>query len=193
MSGHPQNIIMLTADAFGVLPPISKLTPAQAVYHFLSGYTAKVAGAEKGVTEPEATFSACFGAPFMALSPTIYARLLGEKIAKHDVDVWLINTGWSGGPYGVGKRMNIGHTRAMVRAALDGVLTNVSFATDPNFGVSVPTECLDIPADVLNPRNTWQDKAAYDKQARKLTQLFADNFRQFTDQVSEDVCNAGPQ
>lgn len=193
VGSHPTNIIMLTADAFGVLPPIAKLTPAQAVYHFLSGYTAKVAGTEKGVTEPEATFSACFGAPFMALSPTVYADLLGKKIAEHDVDVWLVNTGWSGGPYGVGQRMNIGYTRAMVHAALDGTLVQGAFETDPNFGVAVPTACPGVPDEILNPRNTWADQAAYDEQARKLAQLFQENFQQFADQVSPEVREAGLQ
>jgi phosphoenolpyruvate carboxykinase (ATP) len=145
---------MLTADAFGVLPPIARLTPAQAMYHFLSGYTAKVAGTEKGITEPQAVFSACFGAPFMALSPTVYANLLGEKIAKHNVDVWLVNTGWSVGPYGVGQRMKIAYTRAMVRAALDGTLNTVPMETDPVFGLAVPTACPDVPAEILNARST---------------------------------------
>ena len=193
LGGHPTNIIMLTADAFGVLPPIAKLTPAQALYHFLSGYTAKVAGTEKGVTEPQATFSACFGAPFMALSPTVYANLLGDKIAKHKVNVWLVNTGWSGGPYGVGQRMKIAYTRAMVHAALDGGLNDVPTIPDPNFAIAVPTACPDVPADVLNPRNTWADKAAYDTQARKLAAMFAENFKTFSDQVSPEVRAAGPK
>jgi phosphoenolpyruvate carboxykinase (ATP) len=193
LGGHPANIIMLTADAFGVMPPIAKLTPAQAMYHFLSGYTAKVAGTEKGVTEPQATFSTCFGAPFMALSPTVYANLLGDKIAKHDVSVWLVNTGWSGGPYGVGQRMKIAHTRAMVNAALSGALKDVPTVVDPNFGVAVPKECPGVPAEVLNPRNTWADKAAYDAQARKLAGMFAENFKAFADQVPADVRAAGPQ
>jgi phosphoenolpyruvate carboxykinase (ATP) len=192
LGGHPANIIMLTADAFGVMPPIAKLTPAQAMYHFLSGYTAKVAGTEKGVTEPLATFSTCFGAPFMALSPTVYANLLGDKIAKHKVSVWLVNTGWSGGPYGVGQRMKIGHTRAMVTAALSGVLKDVPTELDPNFGVAVPTECPAVPSEALKPRNTWADKAAYDAQARKLAAMFTENFKSFTDQVSTEVRAAGP-
>ena len=193
LGGHPTNIIMLTADAFGVLPPIAKLTPAQAMYHFLSGYTAKVAGTEKGVTEPQATFSACFGAPFMALSPTVYANLLGDKIAKHKVNVWLVNTGWSGGPYGVGQRMKIAYTRAMVRAALDGALNDVPINLDPTFGIAVPNACPDVPAQVLNPRNTWADPAAYDTQARKLAAMFAENFKTFSDQVSPEVRAAGPK
>lgn len=184
---------MLTADAFGVLPPIAKLTQAQAMYHFLSGYTAKVAGTEKGVTEPQATFSTCFGAPFMALSPTVYANLLGEKIAQHQVNVWLVNTGWSGGPYGVGQRMKIAHTRAMVNAALKGELAGIPTTPDPIFGVAVPTACPGVPAEVLNPRQTWPDTAAYDAQARKLAGMFAENFKTFTDQVSEEVRAAGPR
>lgn len=191
--GHPKNIIMLTADAFGVLPPIARLTPAQAVYHFLSGYTAKVAGTEKGVTEPEATFSACFGAPFMVLSPTVYAKMLGEKIERHHVDVWLVNTGWSGGPYGVGKRMKIAYTRAMVHAALNGTLTNIPTHPDPTFNVAVPESCPGVPAEVLDPRNTWKDKAAYDQQAKKLAVMFTENFKVFTSEVSEEVRAAGPK
>jgi phosphoenolpyruvate carboxykinase (ATP) len=192
LGGHPTNIIMLTADAFGVLPPIAKLTPAQAMYHFLSGYTAKVAGTEKGVAEPQATFSTCFGAPFMALSPIVYANLLGDKIAKHKVDVWLVNTGWSGGPYGVGQRMKIAYTRAIVHAALNGALNDVPTVPDPNFGFAVPTACPDVPAQVLNPRNTWADKAAYDAQAQKLAAMFIENFKEFADQVSAPVLAAGP-
>ncbi|HSO72112.1 MAG TPA: phosphoenolpyruvate carboxykinase [Thermodesulfobacteriota bacterium] len=193
LGGHPKNIIMLTCDAFGVLPPVSKLTPAQAIYHFLSGYTAKVAGTEKGVTEPSATFSTCFGAPFMALPPTVYANLLGEKIAKHGVDVWLVNTGWSGGPYGVGQRLAIGHTRTLVHAALDGSLSQTPMTTEPLFGLAVPTGCPGVPAEILTPRNTWSDKAAYDAQAKKLAGMFAENFKIFADQVSAEVSNAGPQ
>jgi phosphoenolpyruvate carboxykinase (ATP) len=192
LGGHPTNIIMLTADAFGVLPPISKLTSAQAMYHFLSGYTAKVAGTEKGVTEPQATFSTCFGAPFMALSPAVYGNLLGEKIAKHRVTVWLVNTGWSGGPHGVGQRIKIVYTRAMVHALLDGALDNVPTILDPNFGFAVPTSCPDVPGQVLNPRNTWADKAAYDAQAHKLAAMFIENFKEFADQVSAQVRAAGP-
>jgi phosphoenolpyruvate carboxykinase (ATP) len=192
LGGHPKNIIMLTADAFGVLPPIAKLTQAQAMYHFLSGYTAKVAGTEKGVTEPQATFSTCFGAPFMALSPTVYANLLGEKIAQHQVNVWLVNTGWSGGPYGVGQRMKIAHTRAMVNAALGGELAGIPTRPDPIFGVAVPTACPGVPSEVLNPRQTWPDPAAYDAQARKLAGMFAENFKTFADQVSEEVRAVGP-
>ncbi|CAG0966894.1 phosphoenolpyruvate carboxykinase (ATP) [Planctomycetaceae bacterium] len=193
LGGHPANIIMLTTDAFGVLPPIAKLTPAQAMYHFLSGYTAKVAGTEKGVTEPQATFSTCFGAPFMVLSPAVYANLLGEKIAKHNVNVWLVNTGWSGGPYGVGQRMKIAYTRALVHAALDGALNDVPTVNDPIFGIAVPTACPNVPPEVLNPRNTWSDKAAYDTQARKLASMFAENFKTFANDVTAEVRAAGPK
>ena len=192
LGGHPTHIIMLTADAFGVLPPIAKLTPAQAMYYFLSGYTAKVAGTEKGVTEPQATFSTCFGAPFMALSPTVYANLLGAKIARHKVDVWLVNTGWSGGPYGVGQRMKISYTRAMINAALNGELRDIPTTRDPNFGIAVPTSCPNVPAEVLSPRNTWADKAAYDTQARALATMFIDNFKAFAGEVSSEVNLAGP-
>jgi phosphoenolpyruvate carboxykinase (ATP) len=176
--GHPRTIIMLTADAFGVLPPISKLSHEQAMYHFLSGYTAKVAGTERGVTEPTATFSTCFGAPFMVHHPTVYAKLLGEKLAEHDVRCWLVNTGWSGGPYGVGKRMAIAHTRAMVNAAIEGRISS-EFEEEPFFGLLIPTNVPDVPKDVLNPRNVWADKNAYNEQARKLSQLFFDNFKRF--------------
>ncbi len=193
LAGHPRNIVMLTADAFGVLPPVAKLTPAQAMYHFLSGYTAKVAGTEKGVTEPQATFSACFGAPFMALSPTVYARLLGERIARHDVAVWLVNTGWSGGPYGVGQRMKIAHTRAMVGAALDGRLAGVPMRVDPVFGLAVPTACPDVPQQVLDPRSTWSDPSAYDAQAQKLAGMFRKNFEAFAADAPPEVAAAGPQ
>ena len=184
---------MLTADAFGVLPPITKLTPSQAMYHFLSGYTAKVAGTEKGVTEPQATFSPCFGAPFMALSPVVYADLLGEKITRHKVNVWLVNTGWSGGPYGVGQRIKIGYTRAMIRAILGGVLDSVSKVPDPNFGIAVPAASPDVPSEILNPRNTWTDKPAYDTLARELAAMFVENFKAFANQVPADVNAAGPQ
>jgi phosphoenolpyruvate carboxykinase (ATP) len=191
-AGHPRNIVMLTADAFGVLPPIARLSPAAAMYHFLSGYTAKVAGTEKGVTEPKATFSTCFGAPFMVLHPTVYARFLGEKIARHDVRVWLVNTGWTGGPYGTGKRMRIGYTRAMIRAALSGALDNASYETDQQFNLSVPTACPGVPAEVLRPRNTWEDPVAYDEQARRLARMFGENFRAFEADAAPDVRAAGP-
>ena len=190
--GHPVNIVMLTADAFGVLPPISRLTPAGAMYHFLSGYTAKVAGTEKGVTEPQATFSTCFGAPFMVWHPTVYAKLLGERIARHQAKVWLVNTGWTGGPYGVGRRMTIAHTRAMVTAALSGALDGVEFEPDAVFNVDVPSSCPDVPPEALRPRATWTDPAAYDQQARKLARMFADNFRAFEAEAAEAVRDAGP-
>ncbi|MDQ3704586.1 MAG: phosphoenolpyruvate carboxykinase [Chloroflexota bacterium] len=190
---HPKNIMMLTADAFGVMPPIARLTPEQAMYYFLSGYTAKLAGTERGVTEPEPNFSACFGSPFLPLPPMTYARLLGEKIRQHGADVWLVNTGWSGGAYGKGKRMSIAHTRAMVSAALDGSLAQVPTVTDPVFGLQVPTSCPGVPSDVLTPRNTWQDKDAYDQAARNLAQRFKDNFNKFADQVTDEVRNAGPR
>ncbi len=193
LCGHPENIIFLTCDAFGVLPPVAKLTPEQAVYHFLSGYTAKVAGTEKGIVEPTVTFSTCFGAPFMALPPRIYAQLLQDKIARHEVNVWLINTGWTGGPYGVGQRINIAHTRAIVHAALGGALKGVPVVTEPFFGLHVPTACPEVPTALLDPRQTWSDQAAYDHQARKLAAMFRENFRAFADSVSEAVLAAGPR
>jgi phosphoenolpyruvate carboxykinase (ATP) len=190
--GHPTNIVMLTADAFGVLPPISRLTPEGAMYHFLSGYTAKVAGTEKGVTEPRATFSTCFGAPFLPLAPSRYAAMLGERIARHRAHVWLVNTGWTGGPHGVGSRMSIRFTRAMIRAALAGDLDAVPYHTDPVFNVAVPASCPGVPPEVLQPRATWSDPAAYDRQAARLAQMFADNFRTFERDVTATVCAAGP-
>ena len=192
-AGHPDNIVMLTADAFGVLPPISKLTSAQAMYHFLSGYTAKVAGTEKGVTEPKATFSTCFGAPFMALHPSVYANLLGNRIEKHNAKCWLVNTGWSGGPYGIGKRMKIQYTRAMLNAALNGDLDNVETFEDPFFGLNIPKEVKGIPSEVLNPKDTWEDKNKYDEMAKKLAEMFKSNFKEFEDQVTEDIRKAGPK
>jgi phosphoenolpyruvate carboxykinase (ATP) len=191
--GHPKNVIMLTADAFGVLPPISRLSPEGAIYHFLSGYTAKVAGTEKGVTEPTATFSTCFGAPFMVLPPQRYATMLGERIAKHHARVWLVNTGWTGGAYGTGQRMKIAHTRAMIRAALAGALDTVGFERDQRFNLEVPTSCPDVPAGVLKPRTTWRDGAGYDEQAGKLARLFAENFKAFEAGVSAEVRSAGPR
>lgn len=191
--GHPKNILFLTADAFGVLPPISKLTSAQAMYHFISGYTAKVAGTERGVTEPQATFSACFGAPFMAQHPGVYAKLLGEKIDTHNAKCWLVNTGWTGGPYGEGTRMKIYYTRAMVNAALNGSLDRVEFVEDPTFGVQIPTSCPHVPKDVLMPRETWADKNAYDAQAKKLAQMFIENFKEFEDGVNDEIKAASPK
>jgi len=192
MAGHPKVIIMLTADAFGVLPPVAKLSRAQAMYHFLSGYTAKVAGTERGITEPQAAFSACFGAPFMALNPNVYANLLGEKISKHQANAYLINTGWSGGPYGVGHRMKLAYTRAMVTAALSGALEDAPTRRDPIFGIEVPTKVPGVPDEVLDPRATWKDKAAYDQQANMLAAMFAENFQQFAAEAADDVLNAGP-
>jgi phosphoenolpyruvate carboxykinase (ATP) len=191
--GHPSNVIMLTADAFGVLPPIARLSPEAAMYHFLSGYTAKVAGTERGVTEPKATFSTCFGAPFMVWEPNVYAKLLGERIAKHHVRVWLVNTGWTGGPYGTGKRMSIAHTRAMITAALSGALDRVQYDTDPIFNLQVPTTCPSVPDEVLKPRSTWADGAAYDEQAKKLASMFVDNFKAFEATASAAVRDAGPR
>lgn len=193
MCGHPKNIIFLTCDAFGVLPPVSKLTPAQAMYYFLNGYTARVAGTEKGVTEPEATFSACFGSPFLPLKPTVYADMLGAKIAEHGSAVWLINTGWSGGPAGKADRMKISFTRAMVKAALSGELEQGEFRPDPVFGVAVPTKVAGVPDDVLDPRATWDDKAAYDAQARRLAGMFRENFKQFSSECSPDVRACEPK
>jgi phosphoenolpyruvate carboxykinase (ATP) len=184
---QPKNIIMLTADAFGVLPPISKLTPEQAMYHFLSGYTAKVAGTEKGVKEPQAVFSTCFGAPFMPRHPTVYAKLLGEKMEKTGATCWLVNTGWSGGGYGVGKRMQIKYTRAMLNAALDGTLDAGEFKTDPNFVFLVPTACPGVPDDVLQPKSTWQDQTAYNIAAQDVAQRFESNFKQFEEHVDDQV------
>ncbi len=192
-AGHPKTLIMLTCDAFGVLPPVARLDSAQAMYHFLSGYTAKVAGTERGVTEPQATFSACFGAPFLALKPSVYADLLGQKIAKHDVKAWLINTGWSGGPFGVGERINLPYTRAMVRAVLSGALEGVATREDPIFGIRVPESVPGVPAEVLQPRATWADAAAYDDQAKKLAGMFAENFQQFEGDVASEVNAAGPR
>jgi phosphoenolpyruvate carboxykinase (ATP) len=188
----PSNIILLTADAFGVLPPIAKLTPDQAMYHFLSGYTAKVAGTEIGVTEPEATFSTCFGAPFMPRHPSVYGNLLKERIARGHVDCWLVNTGWTGGKYGVGKRMPIQATRALLNAALDGSLKNAEFRKDPNFGFDVPVELPGV-TNILDPRSTWDDTAEYDRTAAKLVDLFIENFAQFADQVDEGVRQAAPK
>jgi phosphoenolpyruvate carboxykinase (ATP) len=187
MAGHPKTIIMLTADAFGVLPPIAKLTAEQAMYHFLSGYTAKVAGTERGVTEPTATFSTCFGAPFMVHHPTVYAGLLGKRIAQHEASCWLVNTGWTGGPYGVGTRMKIAYTRAMINAAIDGRLASAAFEPEPFFGLAIPTAVPDVPNDVLNPRNAWADENAYDAQAKKLAGLFAANFKKFEPQASPEL------
>ncbi|MCI5085429.1 MAG: phosphoenolpyruvate carboxykinase [Rhodovulum sp.] len=187
LGGHPKNIIMLTCDAFGVLPPIARLTPAQAMYHFLSGFTSKVAGTEKGVTEPEPTFSTCFGAPFMPRRPEAYGNLLREKIAKHGATCWLVNTGWTGGAYGTGSRMPIKATRALLHAALDGSLNSATFRKDPNFGFDVPVKVYGVAEVLLDPRRTWDDQAAYDVQAKKLVEMFADNFAQYVPFIDEDV------
>ncbi len=191
-TGHPTNIFFLTADAFGVLPPISKLSEEQAMYQFLSGFTAKLAGTERGVTEPQATFSTCFGAPFMVHHPSVYAELLGQKIRQHEVKCWLVNTGWSGGSYGVGHRMSIQHTRALIRAALNGELDNVPTQVDPTFGLAVPQECPGVPSNVLNPRDTWADPAVYDAKAQELAKMFNENFKKYADGVSEAIRNVAP-
>jgi phosphoenolpyruvate carboxykinase (ATP) len=192
LGDHPKNIIMLTADAYGILPPISKLSIDQAMYHFISGYTAKVAGTEKGVTEPKATFSTCFGAPFMVHHPSVYAKLLGEKIHKYNVKCWLVNTGWTGGPYGIGNRIQIKYTRAMLTAALEGKLDNVQYEKEPFFNLLIPKECPGVPAEILNPKNTWADKNAYDQGAKKLANMFVDNFKEYESVTDENVNNAGP-
>jgi phosphoenolpyruvate carboxykinase (ATP) len=191
--GHPANVVMLTADAFGVLPPIARLTPEAAMYHFLSGYTAKVAGTEKGVTEPSATFSTCFGAPFLPMKPSVYSKMLGEKLSAHRSKVWLVNTGWTGGAHGAGSRMKIAHTRAMIRAALSGALDGVGYERHPVFNLDVPTSCPDVPSTVLSPRGTWADPDAYDRQAAKLAQMFVDNFTTFAADVDAAVVAAGPR
>lgn len=193
VSGHPRTVVFLTADAFGVLPPIAKLNKEQAMYHFLSGYTSKLAGTERGITQPEATFSACFGAPFLPLSPLVYANLLGEKIEEHNTNVFLINTGWSGGPYGVGKRMKLSYTRAMVTAAIEGKLNHVDYELDPIFNVHVPIECPEVPQEILKPRNTWQDKEAYDLKARELAALFNNNIVKFSNKIPKVIIEAGPR
>ena len=191
--GHPDNVVFLTADAFGVLPPIARLTPEQAMYHFLSGYTAKVAGTERGVTEPVATFSACFGAPFLPRPAGVYAEMLGERLRQHGAEVWLVNTGWSGGGYGVGSRMNLSHPRAMVDAAVTGQLTETEFVRDPVFGLDVPVAVPGVPSEVLQPRGAWADAASYDAAALRLADMFKENFQKFEDQVTGEVRVAGPR
>ncbi|MCB0164586.1 MAG: phosphoenolpyruvate carboxykinase (ATP) [Anaerolineae bacterium] len=193
VGGHPKNIILLTADAFGVLPPVSKLTPEQAMYHFISGYTAKVAGTEVGVTDPEATFSACFGAAFIVWHPSKYAEQLAEKMETYGAKAWLVNTGWTGGPHGVGSRMSLKHTRAIIDAIHDGSLNDVEFVEDPIFGLHVPTSCPEVPSEVLVPKNTWADKDAYDKNALKLANLFIQNFEKYKAGSSDAIINAGPK
>jgi phosphoenolpyruvate carboxykinase (ATP) len=192
IAGHPRQVVFLTADAFGVLPPVSRLSLEQAQYHFISGYTAKLAGTEIGVAEPMATFSACFGAPFMPRHPGEYAALLADRLERHEVPVWLVNTGWTGGPYGTGERMDIEHTRVMVRATLSGELDRIPTVTDPTFRVEVPTACPGVPSELLQPRNTWPDPEAYDAQAARLAQMFDTNFAAYADGVSEGVRRAGP-
>jgi phosphoenolpyruvate carboxykinase (ATP) len=192
IAGRPKAVVFLTADAFGVMPPISRLTHEQAAYHFVSGYTAKLAGTEVGVKEPKATFSACFGAPFMPRHPGEYARMLVDRLERDSVPVWLVNTGWTGGPYGTGERMNIAHTRSMVRAALDGALDGLPMRIDPNFGVAVPTSCPEVPASFLDPRGTWADPAAYDRAAARLSAMFRENFAAYADGLDESIAAAGP-
>jgi phosphoenolpyruvate carboxykinase (ATP) len=192
-SGAPQNIFFLTADAFGVLPPISRLTNEQAMYHFMSGYTAKVAGTEVGITEPTTTFSAGFGAAFLPLHPAKYAKLLGDKLNGTDIKVWLINTGWSGGSYGVGQRMKLSFTRAMITAALEGKLNNVEFEKLPIFDLAYPTSCEGVPSELLNPRATWSDKHAYDETANNLAVKFVKNFEKFAAETSSEILAAAPK
>ncbi|MGH9363295.1 MAG: phosphoenolpyruvate carboxykinase (ATP), partial [Thermoanaerobaculia bacterium] len=192
-AGHPKDVVFLTCDAFGVLPPIARLSFEQAMYHFLSGYTAKVAGTERGVTEPRVTFSACFGAPFMPLHPGVYATMLGAKLERHGTRVWLVNTGWTGGPYGTGSRIKLGFTRRMVHAALSGELDRAATRTDPLFGLAVPERVEGVPDKLLRPRETWASPADYDAQAAHLADLFAENFEKFEGGVSEAVRAAGPR
>lgn len=193
MAGHPQNVVFLTCDAFGVLPPISRLSPAQAAYHFISGYTAKVAGTEVGIKEPQATFSACFGAPFMPRHPSVYADLLASKMAEHGARCWLLNTGWVSGGYGKSKRIRIKWTRALLNAALDGSLNDAIFVTDPRFGFDVPQSCEGVPEEILNPRETWGEGANYDATADQLANMFAENFKQFEEGTSQEVLDAAPK
>jgi len=191
IGGHPKTVVFLTADAFGVLPPIAKLTKEQAMYYFISGYTSKLAGTERGITEPQATFSSCFGAPFLPLSPMVYAKLLGEKIQKHNANVFLVNTGWTGGPYGVGSRMNLKYTRAMIKAALNGELDNVEYEQDNIFKLSIPKTCPGVPSEILNPKNTWKDKEAFDATAKKLAEDFKKNITKFPG-ISAEVMAQAP-
>ncbi len=193
VGGVPQNIFFLTCDAYGVLPPISKLEKGQAMYHFISGYTAKVAGTEAGVTEPQTAFSACFGAPFLPLHPTQYAEMLGKKMDEHQVNVWLVNTGWSGGAYGEGSRIKLKYTRAMITAALNGKLETVEFKKHPVFGVAMPTSCPEVPSEILDPRNTWKDKEAYDAKASKLAQSFIKNFEKYAEYANDEIMSGAPK
>ncbi|MGB0978592.1 MAG: phosphoenolpyruvate carboxykinase (ATP), partial [Croceimicrobium sp.] len=193
MGENPKNVFFLTCDAYGVLPPISKLTPGQAAFHFISGYTAKVAGTEEGVTEPQVAFSACFGAPFMPLHPTKYADMLSAKMKSSGANVWLVNTGWSGGGYGVGNRMKLSYTRAMITAALEGKFDNAEFKTHEVFGLAMPTSCPDVPDEILFPRNTWEDTNDYDRTANELAKKFLSNFEKFSDYASEDIMAGAPK
>ena len=193
MASAPQNIFFLTCDAFGVLPPISKLSTGQAMYHFISGYTAKVAGTEEGITEPSTTFSACFGEPFLPLHPTRYAELLGQKMESSQVNVWLVNTGWSGGPYGIGSRLSLKYTRSLITAALEGKLENVEYKNHEVFGLAMPTECDDVPSEILSPRNTWEDKSAYDLKANELAQAFNNNFDKYSDFANQEMLDSAPK
>jgi phosphoenolpyruvate carboxykinase (ATP) len=193
VGGHPEHIIFLTADAFGVLPPVSRLTPAQAMYHFVSGYTAKVAGTEQGIDEPQATFSACFGAAFMVWHPNKYAEQLATRMRKHGAKAWLVNTGWSGGPYGTGARISLKHTRAIIDAIHSAELTSAETSEEPIFGMSVPTQCSGVPSEILMPRNTWKDPDAYDRTAMKLAELFDKNFEKYAPGANEEVKAAGPR
>jgi phosphoenolpyruvate carboxykinase (ATP) len=194
MGGHPNNVIMLTCDAYGVMPPVSKLTPEQAMYHFISGYTAKVAGTEKGLSrEPTAIFSTCFGAPFMSLHPSVYADMLGERIAKHNVSCWLVNTGWTGGPYGVGHRVEIKYTRAMIKAILEGQLDKVETTEDPVFGIHVPLKVKGVPDEILLPRNTWKNPESYDEKAKELASQFIENFKEYESNVDKKILDASPR
>lgn len=191
MGGHPSNVLLLTADAFGVLPPIARLTPDQAMYHFLSGYTAKLAGTEAGLgKEPVPEFSTCFASPFLPLAPKVYAQMLGQRLQQHNAQCWLVNTGWTGGAFGTGRRMSLPHTRALVNAALDGRLVQAEYVTESAFGLSIPTSCPDVPSEILNPRNAWADKEAYDRQAQVLAGKFEENFRRFD--APENIRKAGP-
>jgi phosphoenolpyruvate carboxykinase (ATP) len=193
MASAPQNIFFLTCDAFGVLPPISKLSTGQAMYHFISGYTAKVAGTEEGITEPSTTFSACFGEPFLPLHPTRYAELLGQKMESSQVNVWLVNTGWSGGPYGIGSRLSLKYTRSLITAALEGKLENVEYKNHEVFRLAMPNECDDVPSEILSPRNTWEDKSAYDLKANELAKAFNNNFDKYSDFANQEILDSAPK
>ncbi|HET7115227.1 MAG TPA: phosphoenolpyruvate carboxykinase (ATP), partial [Hanamia sp.] len=192
IGGVPKNIFFLTADAYGILPPISKLTPGQAMYQFLSGYTAKIAGTEEGINEPKPVFSACYASPFIPLPPEKYAEMFGEKMKEHHVNVWMINTGWSGGSYGVGNRIKLSYTRAMIAAALEGKLDKVTFEAHPVFGMMMPEKCPGVPSEILNPGNTWKDKDDYDKKAKYLAMKFVENFKKFSDHAKEEILAAAP-